>query len=109
MSYTYVKNIGRPGATYNLLEPITHKVIATTTADAKGNVVIASVPPGQYKEQIIFTTPGDASPTTQTSINPIDFQTANGTPGLFLQSPDGHLWQLQAANTTGAISATQIA
>lgn len=109
MSYTHVKNTNRPGATFNLVEPVTGRVVATATADAKGVVTVPNVPPGHYKEQVIFTHPGDTRPTTITSPTTTDFQTAQATPGLFLQSPDGHIWQLAAANTTGALSATQVA
>lgn len=112
MTVSYTKNIGRPGATYALLDVSTRKAIMSATADSAGVVTIGSAKPGTYLEQITYTmTEGKSGTQTVTGISPHPITIAPATGqinGPVLSSPDGSLWQILVDNA-GALTATKLA
>lgn len=111
MAVAIIRQTNRPGATVNLISSKTRKIIATTTADAKGIATFASVPPGEWIEQVIYTISdsGQNKTITETAGTPTDFAaTQAAESGPILTDTNGSVWQI-TVTTGGTLGATKIA
>lgn len=99
-----IRNTGRPGATYKLIDRKTGKTVLSTTADTNGIVTMLAVPPGQWFEQISYTVPegGGVTKTITSSavLSGPDFEATEAAYGPLVTASDGSLWQIGVVPVT---------